>query len=131
MDKVLQYFIDSGASAEKLDWVRDIQKQAAAENAAADERMAVESANRLGLTGQEAEAYKVKLIADVNAARAAVRAHCESIICSPEGLARPKAALELATTPNLSLADAMARLRTQPIEEPAGDAAAFVLSAGR
>lgn len=109
----------------------ELGRQGQAKQAAADERRAVERANQRGLTGKAAEQFKAQLISGWQDGRAAVRAHVEAVLESPEAQGRSRtAAIEIALDPNLSTDQAIAKLEDLPADIDDAEAAArFILDA--
>lgn len=99
-------------------------QRAAVRQAAQDENLAAVAANERGLSGREAEDFKAKYVASLQAGRRAVRQHVKAVLESPEGKARPTAALDVALRSDLTTEQAIAKLAAMPAEVDEAEAAA-------
>lgn len=113
-----------GLSPEFIAHIEEVGRRCEARQAAKDEREAAEKANELGLTGREAENFKARLVTSLNAGRRAARDRVLAVVESPEGKARPKAALDVALRSDLTAEQAIAKLAATPVEEDEAAAAA-------
>jgi len=121
-----------GLGADLLAKIEDAGQRSVIRQTADDESAAAGKANQLGLTGQAAEDFKAKYVASLQDSRKAVRQHVRAVLESPEGKARPSAALAVAMRPELTTEQAIAELAAMPPEQDETEAAAnFILGAGR
>jgi len=121
-----------GYSDDFLEKIDRSARESQARQAAEDENAAAIKANALGLTGQDADDFKQKFVAARQEGRLAVRQHVRAVLESPEGKARPSAALSVAMRPELTTEQAIAELAAMPPEQDETEAAAnFILGAGR
>ena len=116
-----------GLSPELTARADELGLQSAVRQAAEDERWVAKKVNELGLRGQEAEEFKAECLAARQAGREKVRRHMLAVIESPEGKARPAAALAVAARLDLTTNQAIAKLADMPPEVDEAEAAAQLI----